>query len=67
MTEVLLIVLIFSSALGCGLIAGAFFGFSAFVMKAFARLPSRRWHRRNAIGQCRHVHALFVTALFGTA
>lgn len=26
------------AALGCGLIAGAFFAFSAFVMKAFARL-----------------------------
>ena len=27
------------SALGCGLIAGVFFAFSSFVMKAFARLP----------------------------
>jgi uncharacterized membrane protein len=27
------------AALGCGLIAGAFFAFSAFVMKALARLP----------------------------
>jgi len=28
------------SALGCGLIAGAFFAFSSFVMKALARLPA---------------------------
>ena len=27
------------SALGCGLLAGVFFGFSSFVMKALARLP----------------------------
>ena len=27
------------SALGCGLIAGVFFAFSAFVMKALALLP----------------------------
>jgi uncharacterized membrane protein len=28
------------AALGCGLIAGAFFAFSSFVMKALARLPA---------------------------
>lgn len=32
-------VLTLCAALGCGLIAGVFFAFSAFVMKAFARLP----------------------------
>lgn len=31
--------LTFLAALGSGLIAGVFFAFSAFVMKAFARLP----------------------------
>jgi uncharacterized membrane protein len=34
----LLFTLKLSSALGCGLIAGAFFAFSSFVMKALARL-----------------------------
>lgn len=34
-----LFVLTFVSALGCGLIAGVFFAFSNFVMKALARLP----------------------------
>lgn len=33
-------VLTFLAALGCGLIAGVFFAFSAFVMRAFARLPA---------------------------
>jgi uncharacterized membrane protein len=35
-----LLVLTFVSALGCGLIAGAFFAFSAFVMAALGRLPA---------------------------
>lgn len=30
------------SALGCGLIAGAFFAFSSFVMKALGRLPAEQ-------------------------
>lgn len=34
----LLFALKLSSALGCGLIAGVFFAFSAFVMSALARL-----------------------------
>lgn len=39
MTAGWLFVLTFVSALGCGLMAGVFFAFSAFVMKALARLP----------------------------
>jgi uncharacterized membrane protein len=35
----LLFILTLCSALGCGLIAGVFFAFSTFVMKALARLP----------------------------
>jgi uncharacterized membrane protein len=34
-----MLILTFFSALGCGLIAGVFFAFSTFVMKALARLP----------------------------
>lgn len=34
-----LFILTLVAALGCGLIAGVFFAFSAFVMKALARLP----------------------------
>jgi uncharacterized membrane protein len=42
MIDNLILVLTLVSALGCGLIAGVFFAFSAFVMKAPAQLP-RRW------------------------
>ena len=36
----LLFIITFLAALGCGLIAGAFFAFSTFVMKVLARLPT---------------------------
>lgn len=39
MIEKLLIALTFAAALGAGLIAGVFFAFSTFVMKALGRLP----------------------------
>jgi uncharacterized membrane protein len=39
MIENLAFVLTFATALGCGLVAGIFFAFSAFVMKALLRLP----------------------------
>ena len=41
MIESGLFVLTLLSALGCGLTAGVFFAFSAFVMKALARRPAR--------------------------
>jgi uncharacterized membrane protein len=30
------------AALGCGVVAGVFFAFSAFVMRALARLPAQQ-------------------------
>jgi uncharacterized membrane protein len=39
MTDAVLFGLTLVSALGCGLVAGVFFAFSTFVMKALARLP----------------------------
>lgn len=39
MTDKILIVMEFIAALGAGLIAGVFFAFSAFVLKALSRLP----------------------------
>jgi uncharacterized membrane protein len=39
MIDHLLFALTLVAALGCGLMAGVFFAFSAFVMKALARLP----------------------------
>jgi uncharacterized membrane protein len=38
MIDTLLVALTLVSALGCGLVAGVFFAFSAFVMNALARL-----------------------------
>ena len=40
MSDSLIFELTLASALGCGLIAGVFFAFSAFVMKALDRLPA---------------------------
>jgi uncharacterized membrane protein len=40
MIDKVLFVLTLLSALGCGLIAGVFFAFSTFVMKALSRLPA---------------------------
>ena len=55
------------TALGCGLIAGAFFAFSSFVMPALKRLPSA-----HGIAAMQSINKLavtpaFMTALFGTA
>lgn len=60
-------VLILISAVGAGLVAGIFFAFSTFVMKALARLPHAQ-----GIGAMQSINAtvinpLFMTAFFGTA
>src|SRR4051794_18758690 len=55
------------TALCCGLIAGVFFAFSAFVMKALGRLPAEQ---DVAVMQAINVAAVtppFMAALFGTA
>lgn len=60
-------VAIFGTALGCGVVAGVFFAFSTFVMKALARLPAAQGiAAMNAINAVA-VTPLFMTALFGTA
>ncbi len=55
------------SALGCGLIAGVFFAFSAFVMPALARVPPAQ-----GIAAMRSINVAalrwpFMAAFFGTA
>ncbi len=55
------------SALGCGLIAGVFFAFSAFVMPALARIPPAQ-----GIAAMQSINAAalrwpFMAAFFGTA
>jgi len=55
------------SALGCGLIAGVFFAFSAFVMKALARLlPAQGIAAMQSINVV-VINPLFMAAFFGTA
>ncbi len=57
----------FVTALGCGLAAGVFFAFSAFIMGALDRLPpSRAVAAMQSVNQ-RAVTPAFMTALFGTA
>ena len=60
-------VLTLLSALGCGLMGGVFFAFSAFVMRALARLPPAQgiaaMHSINVVA----ITPLFMVALFGTA
>jgi uncharacterized membrane protein len=55
------------AALGCGLIAGVFFAFSSFVMKALARLPASAgiaaMHSINIVV----LRSLFMAAFLGTA
>lgn len=55
------------SALGCGLIAGVCFAFSAFVMKALARLPSAQGIAAMQSINIVAINPLFGVALFGTA
>ncbi len=67
MTDDLLFALTFVSVLGCGLIAGVFFAFSAFVMKALARLrPAQGIAAMQSINVV-VINPLFMVALLGTA
>ena len=55
------------SALGCGLIAGAFFAFSTFVMKALGALPAPQGIAAMQSINIVVINRWFMTALFGTA
>jgi uncharacterized membrane protein len=65
--ENLLLIVTFCTALGCGLMAGVFFAFSAFVMRALARLPSEQGIAAMQSINLLAVTPLFMTTLFGTA
>jgi uncharacterized membrane protein len=54
-------------ALGAGLVAGAFFAFSTFVMRALARLPTAHGIAAMQTINVTVFHPLFMGALFGTA
>lgn len=55
------------SALGCGLIAGVFFAFSAFVMNALARLQPTQGIAAMQSINITVINPLFFAAFFGTA
>lgn len=67
MIDKFITILTFASGLGCGLIAGVFFAFSAFVMKALARLsPAQGIAAMQSINVV-VFNPLFFAVFFGTA
>ena len=62
----LLFALTLVAALGCGLIAGIFFAFSTFVMKALARLPSNEGIAAMQSINVVVLNPWFLVAFFGT-
>ena len=63
----LLFALTLAAALGCGLIAGVFFAFSAFVMKALARLPAGEGIAAMQSINVAVINPLFLGVFLGTA
>jgi len=63
----LLFALTLFAALGCGLIAGVFFAFSAFVMKALGRLPSADGIAAMQSVNIAIINPVFLAAFLGTA
>jgi uncharacterized membrane protein len=55
------------TALGCGIIAGVFFGFSTFIMKALARLPPEGGIAAMQSVNVLAVNSWFLAAFLGTA
>lgn len=55
------------SALGCGLIAGIFFAFSTFVMKALDRIPASQGIAAMQSINIAVINPLFLAAFLGTA
>ena len=63
----LLFALTFVAALGCGVMAGVFFAFSAFVMSALARLPAQQGIAAMQAINVAAITPAFMAVLFGTA
>src|ERR671917_2490351 len=59
--------LILLAALGCGMMAGVFFAFSVFVMKALGRLPAKQGVAAMQAINAAALTFAFMAALFGTA
>ena len=60
-------ILILISALGCGLIAGAFFAFSSFIMGALGKLPPGQGIAAMQSINVVVINPIFLGVLFGTA
>lgn len=56
-----------AAALGCGLVAGIFYAFSTFVMRALARLPAEQGVAAMQAINAAVLNPLFFLAFFGTA
>ena len=67
MIEGFLFVLTLVTALGCGLIAGVFFAFSTFVMRALAQLPAARGIEAMNSINVTVINPWFMLAFLGTA
>jgi uncharacterized membrane protein len=67
MTDGFLFGLTLFAALGCGLVAGVFFAFSTFVMKALARLPAPQGIAAMQSINVIVINPWFMTAFLGTA
>jgi uncharacterized membrane protein len=63
----LLFALTLVSALGCGLMAGAFYAFSSFVMRGFARLPPAQGIAAMQSVNVTAVRPAFMAGFLGTA
>lgn len=67
MIDDVLFILTLLSAVGCGLIAGVFFAFSVFVMKALARLPPAQGIAAMQSINVAVINPWFMVVFFGTA
>ncbi len=67
MTDRIIFVLTFASALGSGLVAGIFFAFSAFVMSALGRIPPTQGISAMQSINIVVINPVFFSAFFGTA
>ncbi len=67
MIDTVLFAITLCTALGCGLIAGVFFTFSSFVMRALARLPTSAGIAAMQSINVAVINALFLAVFLGTA
>jgi uncharacterized membrane protein len=67
MTQSVLILLLWFSAIGSGLVAGLFFAFSTFIMTAFARIPPPHGIAAMQSFNATILRSLFMPLFFGTA